>query len=380
MSVRLDHGEDVLAEVHEINVTPFIDVMLVLLIIFMVAAPLATVDIAVNLPASTAQPQPRPDKPLFLTVKPDLSLALGDQPVPRDQLRTSLDAMANGDKETHLPPCRQSRAVWRRHGSDEHPARRRLPQDRAGRTRKNDPMIGFSAEDRRDLARWIICGIVVVLVHVGAAAAVVQWRDPVDTDDPDSAMVVDLAPVPVSSIAEQTDMPIGPQQVQSEYQPEQKIEEKQEEKVVAELAPDPDIAVSPPVPEPKPEPPKPPEELSPPVPATTMPEAVQRLELASVPTAPTIGRPNNSNASRPGRIRSSASLNATSAIRRKRRSVTSRASRSLPSASIGRARGCRAASCRAPAPPRSTPRLSNWCAARSPSRLRPRNLPAHRSR
>ena len=55
MSVRLDHGDDVLDEVHEINVTPFIDVMLVLLIIFMVAAPLATVDIQVNLPASTAR-------------------------------------------------------------------------------------------------------------------------------------------------------------------------------------------------------------------------------------------------------------------------------------------------------------------------------------
>jgi biopolymer transport protein ExbD len=51
MSVRLDHGEDTLDEMHEINVTPFIDVMLVLLIIFMVAAPLATVDIQVNLPA-----------------------------------------------------------------------------------------------------------------------------------------------------------------------------------------------------------------------------------------------------------------------------------------------------------------------------------------
>ena len=55
MSVRLDHGEDTLAEVHEINVTPFIDVMLVLLIIFMVAAPLATVDILVNLPASSVR-------------------------------------------------------------------------------------------------------------------------------------------------------------------------------------------------------------------------------------------------------------------------------------------------------------------------------------
>ncbi len=102
MSVRLDHGEDTLAEVHEINVTPFIDVMLVLLIIFMVAAPLATVDIAVNLPASTAEPQPRPDKPIFLTVKPDLTVALGDEPVPRDALRSALDQAAKGDKDTRI--------------------------------------------------------------------------------------------------------------------------------------------------------------------------------------------------------------------------------------------------------------------------------------
>ena len=98
MSVRLDHGKDELDEVHEINVTPFIDVMLVLLIIFMVAAPLATVDIAVNLPASTAQPQPRPDKPLFLTVKPDLTLAIGDDPVPRDALGAALMDATKGDK------------------------------------------------------------------------------------------------------------------------------------------------------------------------------------------------------------------------------------------------------------------------------------------
>jgi biopolymer transport protein ExbD len=100
MSVRLDHGEDTLTEVHEINVTPFIDVMLVLLIIFMVAAPLATVDIAVNLPASTAEPKPRPDLPLFLSVKSDLTIALGDQPVPRERFRSAIDQAAKGEKDT----------------------------------------------------------------------------------------------------------------------------------------------------------------------------------------------------------------------------------------------------------------------------------------
>ena len=102
MSIRLDHGEDALDEVHEINVTPFIDVMLVLLIIFMVAAPLATVDILVNLPASTAEPQPRPEKPLYLTVKSDLTLALGDNSVSRDLLPSTLDAAAKGDKDTRI--------------------------------------------------------------------------------------------------------------------------------------------------------------------------------------------------------------------------------------------------------------------------------------
>jgi biopolymer transport protein ExbD len=102
MSIRLDHGEDALDEVHEINVTPFIDVMLVLLIIFMVAAPLATVDILVNLPASTAEPQPRPERPLYLTVKSDLTLALGENPVSRDFLPSTLDAAAKGDKDTRI--------------------------------------------------------------------------------------------------------------------------------------------------------------------------------------------------------------------------------------------------------------------------------------
>jgi biopolymer transport protein ExbD len=102
MAVRLDHGSDDLAENHEINVTPFIDVILVLLIIFMVAAPLATVDVAVDLPTSSSERQPRPDKPLYLTVKPDLSLTVGEADVPREALAASLDQATGGDKEQRI--------------------------------------------------------------------------------------------------------------------------------------------------------------------------------------------------------------------------------------------------------------------------------------
>jgi biopolymer transport protein ExbD len=110
MSVRLDHGDLEMTEMHEINVTPFIDVMLVLLIIFMIAAPLATVDISVDLPASTAQRQPRPDRPLFLTVKSDRSIALGDAAVARDALAPALD-QATGSNRNQRVFLRADKAV-----------------------------------------------------------------------------------------------------------------------------------------------------------------------------------------------------------------------------------------------------------------------------
>jgi biopolymer transport protein ExbD len=102
MTGGLDSGEDDLAYNHEINVTPFIDVMLVLLIIFMVAAPLSTVDIAVDLPVSTAKPQPRPEQPLFLTIKADYSLALGNDAIPPGQFASVIDAATQSDRQKRL--------------------------------------------------------------------------------------------------------------------------------------------------------------------------------------------------------------------------------------------------------------------------------------
>src|SRR5213078_1120699 len=90
------------AEAHEINVTPFIDVMLVLLIIFMVAAPLSTVDLPVDLPSTTATPQKKPDKPTYVTIKSDLAVAIGETQVKRVDLVRTLDSNAEQGKDRRI--------------------------------------------------------------------------------------------------------------------------------------------------------------------------------------------------------------------------------------------------------------------------------------
>jgi len=91
--------DDDFGETHEINVTPFIDVILVLLIIFMVAAPLSTVDLPIDLPSSSAMPQKKPDKPTYLSIKPDLALAIGENAVRRADLVRTLDALPDAGKD-----------------------------------------------------------------------------------------------------------------------------------------------------------------------------------------------------------------------------------------------------------------------------------------
>ena len=98
-----DHDDDSdFAESHEINVTPFIDVILVLLIIFMVAAPLSTVDLPIDLPTSTATPQKKPDKPTYVSIKPDLTVAIGENPVKRAELVSTLDAAPDSNKDRFI--------------------------------------------------------------------------------------------------------------------------------------------------------------------------------------------------------------------------------------------------------------------------------------
>lgn len=102
VSLTDNDDDDDFAETHDINVTPFIDVILVLLIIFMVAAPLSTVDLPIDLPTSSAMPQKKPDKPTYVSIRPDLTLAIGENAVKRTDLVSSLDGIADMSKDKYV--------------------------------------------------------------------------------------------------------------------------------------------------------------------------------------------------------------------------------------------------------------------------------------
>jgi biopolymer transport protein ExbD len=83
-------GKYAIEQNSEINVTPFVDIMLVLLIIFMVAAPLATVSVEVKLPVAVAPPAPTPEKPFYVSVQANSRTYIGDNEVDIDSVGTEL--------------------------------------------------------------------------------------------------------------------------------------------------------------------------------------------------------------------------------------------------------------------------------------------------
>ena len=86
----------------EINVTPLVDVMLVLLIVFMVAAPLLTVGVAVDLPETAAQPIQDSGEPLTVTVAEDGTVFVQDTPVEINELVPRLEAIATAGYEQRI--------------------------------------------------------------------------------------------------------------------------------------------------------------------------------------------------------------------------------------------------------------------------------------
>ncbi len=87
----------------EINVTPFVDVMLVLLIVFMVAAPLLTAGVPVNLPDSQARPLSEEDnKPLEVTITPEGGIFVGETPVEQGRLVDLLAAMSENNPDRRI--------------------------------------------------------------------------------------------------------------------------------------------------------------------------------------------------------------------------------------------------------------------------------------
>ncbi len=86
----------------EINVTPMVDVMLVLLIIFMVAAPLMTVGVPIDLPQTQARELAQDSEPITVSVSPDGQIYIGDDPVSYETLAGAVAEQAGGNTEERI--------------------------------------------------------------------------------------------------------------------------------------------------------------------------------------------------------------------------------------------------------------------------------------
>lgn len=108
MGVKLDaggtrRGRGSHRPMAEINVTPFVDVMLVLLIVFMVAAPLLTAGVPIDLPDSAAKAMKDEDnKPLEVSINKAGELFVGETPVKQDRLVALLSSMTNNDPDRRI--------------------------------------------------------------------------------------------------------------------------------------------------------------------------------------------------------------------------------------------------------------------------------------
>ena len=221
-----DDGE--FSESHEINVTPFIDVILVLLIIFMVAAPLSTVDLPVDLPTTTATPQKKPDKPTYVTIKSDLAVAIGDDMVKRVDLISRLDAAAELQSgAAGFRPRRSSGAVRRSDRSAGNPAQGKLPDqadDARGRSRSgrpaacirksealsDDPMVDLDIEQRPSRRLWVFAAIAALSMHVGCGALAIAHLQNADFDEGLGTSGVEIGLDVTSVKTEDADLPPGP--------------------------------------------------------------------------------------------------------------------------------------------------------------------------
>ncbi|MBM3505444.1 MAG: protein TolR [Alphaproteobacteria bacterium] len=101
-SVDAGRGRRAYRPMAEINVTPFVDIMLVLLIVFMVTAPLLTVGVSVDLPQTSAAPIRGQDEPLAVTVRADGAVYLQDTKIEIEELPERLRAITRNNAEARI--------------------------------------------------------------------------------------------------------------------------------------------------------------------------------------------------------------------------------------------------------------------------------------